>query len=110
MLFFFKFLTLFFLLCVSTLYTAFAATSNNDFYIWLKSYKHTVVKKGISQEKGKWRTKIFEYYESGEDRKAWQIYNDWNSKRPTNPLMLEEVDLAAYYKWRIRKAMEAAKP
>ena len=50
MLFFFKFLTLFFLLCVSTLYTAFAATSNNDFYIWLKSYKHTVVKKGISQE------------------------------------------------------------
>ena len=66
--------------------------------------------KGISQEKGKWRTKIFEYYESGEDRKAWQIYNDWNRKRPTNPLMLEEVDLAAYYKWRIRKAIEAAKP
>ena len=66
--------------------------------------------KGISQEKGRWRTKIFKYYETGEHDKAWKIYNDWNNKRPTNPFMFEEVNYAAYYQYLARKAAEAANP
>ena len=89
MLFFFKFFTLFFLLCVSTLYTASASTSNNDFYTWLKSYKQTAIKKGISQETIDIAFKNVKFLEQViiYDRKQPEFYEDTDTyvnKRATD--------------------------
>jgi len=67
-------------------------------------------KKGISVAKGKLRTKIFEYYESGKNTQAFSLFEEWNSKRPSNPLLFEDINFSAYMVWRIRRLKEAANP
>tara|TARA_Y100000034_G_scaffold134291_1_gene202294 strand:- start:45 stop:3656 length:3612 start_codon:yes stop_codon:yes gene_type:complete len=67
-------------------------------------------KKGISSAKGDLRTKIFEYYESGEKTQAFNLFKEWNSKRPSNPLLFEDINFSAYMVWRIRKLKEASNP
>jgi len=66
--------------------------------------------KGISAEKGKIRRKIFELYEEKKYTQASNLWNNWNKKRPSNPLFFEDINLAAYIVWKARKMKEAAKP
>jgi len=66
--------------------------------------------KGISSEKGSIRTKIFKYYEEGKYTQVSNLFNEWNKKRPSNPLLFEEVNMNAYVVWKIRKIKEAANP
>jgi len=66
--------------------------------------------KGISVEKGRIRSKIFELYEEKKYTQASNLFNDWNKKRSSNPLMFEDVNLAAWYVWKARKLKEAANP
>ena len=67
-------------------------------------------KKGISSAKGRLRTKIFEHYESGKNTQAFNLFGEWNSKRPSNPLLFEDINFSAYMVWRIRRLKEASNP
>ena len=66
--------------------------------------------KGISVEKGRVRTKIFKYYEEGKYKQASNLHNEWNKKRPSNPMLFEQINMSAYMIWKIKKQIEAANP
>ena len=66
--------------------------------------------KGISVAKGRIRSKIFELYEEKKYTQASNLFNDWNKKRSSNPLMFEDVNFAAWFVWKARKLKEAATP
>ena len=66
--------------------------------------------KGISVDKGKIRSKIFKHYENEKYTQASNLFNEWNNKRPSNPLLFENVNFASYMVWRIRKLKEEANP
>ena len=66
--------------------------------------------KGISGAKGRIRSKIFELYEEQKYTQAENLFNDWNKKRSSNPLMYEDVNFASWLVWKARKLKEAANP
>ena len=66
--------------------------------------------KGVSVDKGKIRSKIFKHYEDKKYSQASSLFNEWNSKRPSNPLLFEDVNFASYMVWKIRKLKEEANP
>jgi hypothetical protein len=60
-------------------------------------------RRGISNEKGKLRSKIFEYFLEGKPDKARQLIQDWNKKRKTNPFTMNDISSSDIYQYVARK-------
>lgn len=66
--------------------------------------------KGISTEKGRIRSKIFEHYKEGNYKRAEKLYIQWNNKRESNPFTFEDISFPAYITWYARKEKERLNP
>ena len=67
-------------------------------------------KKIISTEKGKLRSKIFDFILEGKQKKAQQLIKDWNKKRRTNPFTTYDISDSDIYQYVARKARIKASP
>tara|TARA_Y100001970_G_scaffold87327_1_gene110214 strand:- start:2483 stop:6064 length:3582 start_codon:yes stop_codon:yes gene_type:complete len=67
-------------------------------------------KRGISNEKGKLRSKIFDYFLEGKKDKAKQLILDWNRKRGTNPFTMNDISSSDIYQYVVRKLMYRLTP
>tara|TARA_R100001530_G_scaffold53173_1_gene39280 strand:+ start:7 stop:1848 length:1842 start_codon:yes stop_codon:yes gene_type:complete len=67
-------------------------------------------KRGISNEKGKLRSKIFDYFLENKVNKAKQLIQDWNSKRRMNPFTMNDISSSDIYQYVVRKLMYKLTP